>query len=790
MPRHPQLPPPATVPERRTPTGFPPPPPRNPRRHGQHLTQDLTTAQAVRRIPTGVDPNLVFKILTPSGGLDEESLARRGLVTLGDNGAHTYFVLTSDDGAALRAALDQYSSGDDREGAKGTYGTIFNKVDSLALYGPEDRRGVGLDDVATDGTTFVVDISVWPSEDYTEARRRADVIQSVVTRSGGSMVHAAQVSARVTVIRVSINAGGLEDLLATSVVEKVRTPPVPYMDPSDWQDISLVDIEIHPVEGTPVGVLDDVPATGHPLLGSLVASVDEFGPSGHVWQQQGHHGTLVTGRVLYPRLQESLRDHTPFEAVGHVHIARVLEPDPVQPLRTRFAGGDLGEPPHLVVRRAVEYLADTYDVRVFNISIGYDEPYDGSHVGEFTETLDELVRERNIVIVVPAGNVPVSLTGTTVSGHHGGHDYPGHLDAPEHRIAEPGPAALAVCVGSVAHSDAPREWNPPRIGNKAVAPTGGVSPFSRSGPGVGHIKNYSNKPDFVHEGGNWVVTDTGNLILEDHGVSVISTALEPSGRLFRATSGTSFAVPMVARAAADVLHEYPDASANLVRALLGASATDAGLEAAKVADVTARRRLYGLGKPTADTARLSDERRVTMTFDGEMAVDSVVVHPIPVPEAFATTLSRTRRVRIAMAYDPPVRRQRREYLASTMQVDLFRAMTLDEVQDLVGKQDPANGVRMISDRRRVALEPGSDHVRSATLHVRAWEPKRLNVDDGETYYLVVTNTTKPWARDRTDYGTQNYALSVVLEDEGRLDLDLFSLVTQQVQPGVRARLRT
>ena len=710
-------------------------------------------------------------------------------MTLGDNGEHTYFVLTSDDGVALRAVLDQYASAEDRDGAKGPYGTIFDKVDSFAPYGLEDRRGVGLDAVPTDGTSFVVDVSVWPSEDYTEARRRADVVESVVTRSGGSLVHAAQVSARVTVIRVSINVSGLEDLLATSVVEKVRTPPVPYMDPSDWQDISVADIEIHRVEGAPVGVLDDVPATGHPLLGDLVTSIDEFGPSGHVWQQQGHHGTLVTGRVLYPRLHESLRDHTPFEAVGHVHIARVLEPDPAQPVRTRFAGGDLGEPPHLVVRRAVEHLVDTYGVRVFNVSIGYDEPYDGSHVGEFTETLDELVRERDIVIVVPAGNVSASPTGTTASGHHGGHDYPSHLDAPEHRIAEPGPAALAVCVGSVAHSDAPREWNPPRLGNKAVAPVGGVSPFSRSGPGVGHIKNYSNKPDFVHDGGNWVVTDTGNLILEDHGVSIISTALEPSGRLFRATSGTSFAVPMVARAAADVLHEYPDASANLVRALLGASATDAGLEATKVVDVTARRRLYGLGKPTADAARLSDEHRVTMTFDGEMAVDSVVVHPVPVPGAFAKTLSRTRRVRVAMAYDPPVRRQRREYLASTMQVDLFRAMTLDEVQDLVRKQDPTNAVPMISDRRRVTLEPGSDHVRSATLHVRTWEPKRLNVDDGETYYLVVTNTTKPWARDKTDYATQKYALSVVLEDEGRLDLDLFSLVTQQVQPEVRARLR-
>lgn len=789
MPRHPQLPPPATVPERRTPTGFPPPPPRNPRRHGQRLAQDLTATQAARSIPTGIDPNLVFKILTPSGGLDEEALGRRGLVTLGEDGAHTYFVLTSDEGAALRSALDQYSTGEDREGAKGTYSTIFDKVDSLEPYGPADRRGVGLDGVPADGTPFVVDVSVWPSEDFTEAQRRADVVQSVVTRSGGSLVHAAQVSARITVVRVSVSAGGLEDLLATSVVEKVRTPPVPYMDPSDWQTIALADIEITHTEGVPVGVLDDVPATGHPLLGSFVASVDEFGPTGHVWQQQGHHGTLVTGRVLYPRLHESLRDHTPFEAVGHVHIARVLEPDPVDPRRTRFAGGDLGDPPHLVVRRAVEHLADNYNVRVFNVSIGYDEPYDGSHVGEFTETLDELIRERNIVIVVPAGNVPASPTGTTASGHHGGHDYPGHLDAPEHRISEPGPAALAVCVGSVAHSDAPREWNPPRLGNKAVAPVGGVSPFSRSGPGVGHIKNYSNKPDFVHEGGNWVVTDTGTLILEDHGVSVVSTALEPSGRLFRTTSGTSFAVPMVARAAADVLHEYPDASANLVRALLGASATNAGLEAANISDVTARRRLYGLGKPTSDAARLSDDHRVTMTFDGEMAVDSVVVHPVPVPEAFAKTLSRTRRVRVAMAYDPPVRRQRREYLASTMQVDLFRAMTLDEVQDLVRKQDPQNAIRMISDRRRVVLEPGSDHVRSATLHVRTWEPKRLNVDDGETYYLVVTNTTKTWARDRTDYATQKYALSVVLEDEGRLELDLFSLVTQQVQPEVRARLR-
>lgn len=631
-----------------------------------------------------------------------------------------------------------------------------------------------------------------PADDYAEARRRSNVVEAVVEQSGGNLVHPSQVSARVTVIRVRITQAGLTDLLATSVVEKIRTPPVPFMDASDWQDVTLNDIHIQHTAGTPVGVLDDAPATGHPLLAPpLVASVEEFGPTGYAWPPQGHHGSLVTGRILYPRLSESLRDGKPLEALGTIHVARVLEPDPTNHRGTRFAGGDLGEPPHVVVRRAIEHLVNTHGVRVFNVSIGYRDAYDGGHVGELTETLDELARELDIVIVVPTGNIPASAAnGLTASGHHGATDYPGHLDAAEHRLSEPGAAALAVCVGSVAHSDAPRERNPPRLGDRAVAPVGGPSPFSRSGPGVGTIQQFSNKPDFVDDGGNWVVTDTGGLVMEDPGVSIISTALEPSGRLFRAASGTSFAVPLVARAAADILDEYPDASANLVRALMGASASNAGLEALKISDLTVRRRRYGLGRPVSQAARESDAQRVTMTFDGDMPVDSVVIHAIPVPEAFARTRSQTRRLRVSLAFDPPVRRQRREYLASTMQMDLYRSISLEELQAVVGKQNRDAPSPMLKGRRRVKdLDPGVDHVRSSTLQVRTWEPKQLNVDDGETYFLVVTNTTRQWARDRSDYSTQRYALAVVLEDEGRLDLDLFSLVTQQVQPEVRARVR-
>lgn len=720
-------------------------------------------------------------------------MSRRGLTTLGEDGEHTYFVLSHDDGATLQSALIAYSAAEDRHGAKGPLGTVFDKIEGLEPYGPIDRRGVGLDELPSDASSFVVDVSVWPADDYAEARRRADVIEAVVALSGGELVHPSQVSSRVTVVRVRVTCTGLDDLLSTSVVENVRTPPVPFMDPSDWQDISLEDIRIEQVPGTAVGILDDAPATGHPMLAPpMVASVDEFGPEGYLWPPQGHHGSLVTGRVIYPRMERALRAHEAFEAVGQVHVARVLEPDPQNPLATRFAGGELGQPPHLIVRQAIENLAVNYGVRVFNLSIGYRDPYDGRHVNELTETLDDLARELDIVVVVPTGNIPANaIDGMTPSGRHGGHDYPAHLDTPQHRLSEPGPAALAICVGSLAHSDAPRDRNPPRLGDRAVAPVGGVSPFSRSGPGVGTIQSFSNKPDFVEEGGNWVTTDSGGLLLEDPGVAIISTALAENGRLFRAASGTSFAVPLVARAAADVLDEYPDSSANLVRALLGASASNRGLRAESITDLSVRRRRYGLGRPMTHAARVSDAQRVTMTFDGEMTVDTVVIHAVPVPEDFARTRSSSRRLRVALAYDPPVRRQRREYLASTMQIDLYRSVSLDDLSKIVGKQDIATPEPMLKDRRRVSkLFPGVDHVRSSTLQVREWEPKQLNVDDGETYYLVITNTTRQWARERDDYNNQRYALAVVLEDEGRLDLDLFALVTQRVQPEVRARLRS
>ena len=98
-----------------------------------------------------------------------------------------------------------------------------------------------------------------------------------------------------------------------------------------------------------------------------------------------------------------------------------------------------------------------------------------------------------------------------------------------------------------------------------------------------------------------------------------------------------------------------------------------------------------------------------MIFDGDMAVDTVVIHPIPIPELFAQGRSATRIVQVALAFDPPVRRQRREYLAGAMQLDLYRAIDIDDLADIVSRQDPDDPNPPIRDRRRVrVLKPGPD----------------------------------------------------------------------------------
>lgn len=747
--------------------------------HGRHLGEQLVeTTRAPRRLDQGVDPRLVFKINARSRPT-ETSFTGRGLQVLGESVDYTYFVLSDDQGTTLAQAIVRYTR-------TGELSSFFDVIDDIEEYGPADRRGPGLDALdESSGSTHIVDVIIWPAGTVSEAADRVEIVNTVLRRTRGRIV-LRSVSPRRTCLRVAVNSTGLLDLLETSVVETIRTPPVPYLDFRDWRDLGARDLNrIDRVSGV-VGVLDDSPEGGHPLLQGLVLSDESLAPPGYQWQQRGSHGTEVVGRVLYPDLHRELRDLEPLTAVGAVRVVRILEPDPHRGGgATRFPTFAL---PHELVEQAIRHLHDIHRVRVFNLSVGYAEPFNDLHVGPLTEILDDLIRELDIVIVVPTGNAGIDMNARTLSGHHIIDDKPQHFSSLEHRLAEPGPAALAVTVGSIALSGAPAEL-PGRVGWRAAAEADEASPFSRSGPGLGTATKRLNKPEMVHFGGNVVVNDSGHAVRNDPGAGIVSTSYRSSdGRLFAVVNGTSFAAPAVARIAADIAHEYPDSSVNLIRALMASSAEHPA-PASALPEAHVRSNIYGYGRPQRERALTSDRNRVTMTFEGRMAIDTVQIHPLPVPELFRRGSGGERSITVALAFDPPVRRQRREYIAGSMKLDIYRDIDPDELSDILRRQDPEDPNDVVRDRRRLKLEPGSNSFTNSTVHVRRWAARNSFVNDDETFFVVVTHKAQTWARDNQTYTDQSYALSVTLEDEHLVQADLYQLLTQRVQVPAQVRVR-
>jgi hypothetical protein len=778
MPPHLPLQEPFDPGQRRQGSGAPPAKSRNPRRHGQALQREFQRAaeQARPRVLEGIDPDLVFKVAGTSR-IDESTWARRGLQLLSESQEWTYFVLSPAElPAALQRELAAYTAADDQMGARAPLSTFFGLIEGVVPYDRDDRRGEGLPPDDEHFERLLLDAVIWPSPDEGEAARRVDLAQEVVEETGGEMV-AVDGRPRYTTVRARVDREGLDALLELSVVEHLRTPPLPYLDPHDWIEVDAEDFgprEDRP--GAAIGILDDAIFDAHPLLDGFVATQRSF-PIGYPWQPPGSHGTMVAGLALYGDFEAALRTNTPLVATGELHEARVLEPDPTALDRARFPQVVTE---HVVLEEAIRALhAD--GVRVFNISCNYPYAYGGARPTVLTEMLDSLVRELDILIVASAGNMRTTSNGL-VEGEYRLDGFPDYVLEEHGRIAEPAAAALVLSVGSVARSAGPAGRDGRSIANaRAVARVNELSPFSRCGPGAGRCT----KPEFVAYGGNWVVHANNLVETSNPGVGTVSTTLDPGGRLFDAGSGTSLAAARVTRVTADALTAYRDASANLIRALVGLSARNTREDLPHGWGSADRYRAYGYGMPDSALATESGARRVAMTFEGSIPVDSFAIHPIPIPLEW-TRGRVTRRIAVALAFDPPVRRQRREYLAGTMKFELLRNVSVDEIRRIYGRQDPAEREELIRNRRHLDLTPSATPSGRNTLQVRATKRRELRASDGDTYYIVVTHTRQPWAND---YEEQRYALAVELVDEERADLDLYALVRARLRVPVRVRVR-
>ena len=156
-----------------------------------------------------------------------------------------------------------------------------------------------------------------------------------------------------------------------------------------------------------------------------------------------------------------------------------------------------------------------------------------------------------------------------------------------------------------------------------IAESGDLCPTSRTSlpwPAENQ-KGWPIKPDIVMEGGNYAQTGENNRSSTDD-LSLLTTILHQSGRLFDTTRDTSPATALAARYAAIIWSRYPKLWPETVRALMVHSAAwnDRMIGRYGETKAAAHRRLrcYGYGVPNLHRALNSAENAVTLTFEGEL----------------------------------------------------------------------------------------------------------------------------------------------------------------------------
>jgi hypothetical protein len=595
--------------------------------------------------------------------------------------------------------------------------------------------------------------------------------------------------------KVSVRGLKLSQLLDLDAVAEIELPPAAVFDVTTANRVTSRQFPPPPrppEDGPKVCVVDSGIVPQHPLIANNVGHYDSILTATSSGADECGHGTMVAGIAVFGDVRAAY-EAGQFESEVTVFSARVLNE------RNEF------DDEQLIVRqmeRAIEeFKADPYRCRVFNLSLGNVGPWlrGNRRQSLWAECLDHLARTHKVLLVVSAGNHWMGTASRTSDAEDAVVNYPHYLFDDECGLCEPATAAIAVTVGGVSQHDVPAVRRGTREDTvcRPIASAGQPCPTTRVGPGLaGAIK-----PEFVAPAGNGLFDGTSSLhsIRDDGGLSVMSFAHDwaTEGSMFRFDNGTSYAAPRVARVAAFVLQRLretlgDDVDPNTVRAVLATAATPPRPTVELIRPIRGDegvRHLCGYGEIDEDFALNSGDRRVTFVAQGRIPIDSVQIYALPIPDEFREAAGR-KRVIVGLAFDPPVRRRRAEYLGVDMNVALIRGMTVDEIvaayraisrQERDAAEEEGTEVPgMPQGSRRCKLTPGPRTFSGSTLHRCEWSFLRSDGGYGDTYYLVV-RAERNWAPETVTH--QDFGLAVSLETEA--EVRLYNVIRQRVRTRVR-----
>ena len=755
--------------------------------HGKKLEQEIGHVigeSKKSKSPEGINPTLILKIKLADGSVvDEDIWGRNQLSLLSTNSDQTLILFASDyELKEFHRRLHEYQNGPPEGQKSAPHNQLFSSIEEVDCITAIDRigrllnlSGITEPDNLIENEIYTLDLELWPLENRHLIDIQIDEIRQFLVRNKGELLDYYAGSSLI-LLRVRCTGQVVKELLEIESIATIDFPPQADASTGEMLDLTIDEFPLtpEPPDGAPsVTILDTGITPAHPFLATTIGEATRIPNSIADEIDRSGHGTSVAGLAIYGDVRQCVENGS-FIPELFLYSAKVLNDDRKFPdeklIMTQMSD-------------VIYYFNTEYGSRVFNLSLGDDRlVYDDGKIGGWATVLDTLSREFDVVIIVSAGNYTYNPGDDDLETII--QNYPSYLFADEARIIEPATGSIVVTVGSIAdsHNTAPGIYED-LVTPLAIAQQDQPSPFTRSGPGCGGAI----KPEFCEYGGNVAFDGVLNTIRKDiDELSTLSLNHDYLTRLFKTNVGTSFAAPRVAHTAARILGNFQNASANLVRALLAISST-VPEESVALLEQYGNGAIYslcGYGKPDYERASYSDQKRVVLHAEAQLSHDNFHIFEIPMIEDYLSTTGR-RSVTVSLAYDPPVRHTRIDYLGVKMSFRLIRGKSVEEVAEVFRKRhSDEEAVESLSTKFNCGMLPGPEMREGGTLQKASFVMHKNPANYGNTYYLVV-RCEKKWANEEI-VGPQKYA--VVVEIEHTADIEPYTQLQQRVQAPVRVRV--
>ncbi|MBS0351152.1 MAG: S8 family peptidase [Proteobacteria bacterium] len=455
------------------------------------------------------------------------------------------------------------------------------------------------------------------------------------------------------------------------------------------------------------------------LSNSMIGYEEPLGPAYNV-----EHGTMVASRIIYGN---SLRDDiSKATLVPDVKVLSVC-------IITRDNLGNRIPPAtdHIlkVIRKPVEKWHKK--IKVYNLSMNFViqntqqmVTIDENKVSPVAAEIDKLCKTYEILFVLTTGNYPLNLNFLPSE------EYPKYFLREDTRICCPSEAMLALTVGSIAD----------RENNGSMARRDFPSPFTRKGPGF----NQYRKPDVVvAPGGNY----TENWKNFDD-LSVVG--ISGDGKHLAYSNGTSFAAPLVSRLAAKIFSHIPNATPDMVRALLIHSAK---VKNSDMFDSEMAENLMGNGFPDTSCLFNSTQWDQNYFFQGKIGYRKIIRLPFFVPSCLIDRKVRKKlRIRFTLAFSPETNRALKNgYCKSHLRTCLYKKNKKDnELRDASADK---KSTEVIKDRYSTIIR--YDKTFSVGMAAGEWEllieqESRWTITEAEVPFAIVLTVSDPVKDEKID----------------------------------------